>query len=159
MHSSDPSAITRSASRTSGRWLQGTVRSARLCPLAWKAGGAETFDRPLPPGGRPRTVSIMSVPLCPVVLQLLAVEPRDVRGVVRELARRELAPELAAHQAATVTLGRLQRAGLIYARGAASSPRVFRVTDHGRRELGFQCGVARGLGATSARRSANFELR
>jgi DNA-binding PadR family transcriptional regulator len=85
----------------------------------------------------------MSVPLCPVVLQLLAVEPRDVGGVARELARRGLAPGLPAHRAATVTLGRLRRAGLVYARPAARSRRVFLVTRHGRQELAFQRGMAR----------------
>ena len=87
----------------------------------------------------------MSVALCPLVLALLAVEPRGVGGVAREVARSGLAPGMPAHQAATVTLGRLQRAGLVYARGAPRSPRVFRVTDRGRRELAFQRGVSRAL--------------
>jgi DNA-binding PadR family transcriptional regulator len=80
----------------------------------------------------------MRVPLCPVVLQLLADEPRDIASVARELARRQLASGLPAHQAATVTLRRLQQAGLVYASGVTSSPRVFRVTERGRRELAFQ---------------------
>ena len=84
----------------------------------------------------------MSVPLCPVVLQLL-VEPRDAGGVARALATRGLVPALSAHQAAAVTLGRLQHAGLVYARPGTRSRRVFRLTRHGRRELSFQRGMAR----------------
>jgi len=61
------------------------------------------------------------------------------------LPRRELAPGLPARQAAAVTLGRLQRAGLVYARGTTRSRPVFRVTNHGRRELAFQRGVSRAL--------------
>jgi DNA-binding PadR family transcriptional regulator len=87
----------------------------------------------------------MSAPLCPVVLHLVAVEPRGVGDVARELARREPASGLPAHQAATVTLGRLQREGLVYARGTTRSRRVFRVTNHGRRELAFRRSVARAL--------------
>jgi hypothetical protein len=33
----------------------------------------------------------MSVPLCPVVLEMIAAEPQDVAGVARVLARCELA--------------------------------------------------------------------
>ena len=99
----------------------------------------------MPPAARPRTVPIMTVPLCPVVLQLVAVEPRDAGAVARELTRRGLAPGLTAHQAASVTLGRLHRGGLVYTRGAARAGRVYRVTDHGRRELAFQRGVGRAL--------------
>jgi hypothetical protein len=98
---------------------------ARRTPAVVVGGG-------LPPPGPARTVRSMRVPLCPVVLQLLADEPRDIAGVARELARRELAAELPAHQAATVTLGRLTR-----------SRRVFRVTQRGRRELAFQRGASR----------------
>jgi hypothetical protein len=83
----------------------------------------------------------MGVPLCPLVLQLLAAEPRGAGGVARELERRGLAPELPAYQAAAVTLGRLQRAGLVYLKGG----RVFRVTQRGRRELAFQRVVSRAL--------------
>lgn len=97
------------------------------------------------PAAQLRTVPIMTVPLCPVVLELLAAEPRDAAAVARELARCGLAPGLPAHQAATVTLGRLQRGGLVHTRGAARSRPVYRVTDHGRRELAFQRGVARAL--------------
>jgi DNA-binding PadR family transcriptional regulator len=85
----------------------------------------------------------MSVPLCPVVLQLLADEPRDIAGLARELARRELSAEMPAHQAAIVTLERLQHAGLVYARGVTRSRRVFRITRPGKRELAFQRGALR----------------
>ena len=87
----------------------------------------------------------MSVPLCPLVLLLLANEPRDVGSVARELARHGLTPGLPADQAATLTLKRLERAGLVYSRGADRARRVFRVTGHGRRELAFQRGVSRVL--------------
>jgi DNA-binding PadR family transcriptional regulator len=85
----------------------------------------------------------MSLPLCPVVLRLLADEPRDTAGVARELAGRELAGGLPVHQAAVITLGRLQQEGLVYARGGTRSRRVFRVTQYGRRELAFQRGALR----------------
>ncbi len=94
---------------------------------------------------RRRTVPIMTMPLCPLVLQLLAVEPRDVGAVARELARRGLSPALPDHQAAIVTVGRLQQGGLVYTRGAARAGRVYRITDRGRRKLAFHRGVARTL--------------
>jgi hypothetical protein len=88
---------------------------------------------------------IMTAPLCPLVLGIVAREPRDAGGVARELARHGLVRGLPAHQAATVTLRRLEQAGLVYARGALRSRRVFRTTRRGQRELAFQCGVAHAL--------------
>ena len=76
-----------------------------------------------------------------MVLAMVAAEPRDVGGVARELGRRELGDEQPAHQAATITVSRLRRAGLIY-EGAA---RVLRITARGRRELSLQRALA-GLG-------------
>jgi hypothetical protein len=96
----------------------------------------------------------MGVPLCPLVLQLVAAQPRGVGGVARELSRRGLAPELAPEHAASVTLGRLRTAGLVYATGA---PRVFRISARGRRELELQRRVT-ALSARDARRSAHDRL-
>ena len=88
---------------------------------------------------------IVSVALCPVVLGMLAFEPRPVGAVARELARRGLDAGLPAHQAASVTLDRLQRDGLVYGRAAPRDQRVFRVTARGRRELAFHSTIARML--------------
>ena len=80
----------------------------------------------------------MSIPLCPTVLAMAAVEPRDVGGVARELSRRGLGHGLPAHQAATVTVSRVRGARLISKGGA----RVLRITARGRRELSLQRALA-----------------
>ena len=86
----------------------------------------------------------MSLPLCPVVLAILDAEPRTAEGVARELAQRHIMEAPPAHEAATITLRRLQRARLVYT--AAGRPHAtFRLTQRGRRELAFQRQVARRL--------------
>jgi hypothetical protein len=83
----------------------------------------------------------MALPLCPIVLSLLAAEPRELGGVARELARRGLSEEQPAHEAATVTVTRLRSAGLVYTRGAR-----LRITAHGRRELALRRALSRRTG-------------
>jgi DNA-binding PadR family transcriptional regulator len=80
-----------------------------------------------------------------MVLAMVAVEPREVSGVARALVMRGLDGEQPAHVAATVTLRRLQCAGLVYVRGAPRRQRVFRITARGRRELALQLGLSRAL--------------
>jgi DNA-binding PadR family transcriptional regulator len=78
-----------------------------------------------------------------LVLSMLGDEPRGAGGVARELARAGVGREQPAHLAATVTLGRLQHAGLVYASGAARTQPVFRITARGCRELALQRALAR----------------
>ena len=85
----------------------------------------------------------MSVPLCPVVLAMLADRPQRRGGVARELAARGVM----VHGAADLTLERLRLAGLVY---AAPRTGVFRVTARGRRELAFQRQVSRKLARLAA---------
>src|ERR671932_1979190 len=75
------------------------------------------------PAVEPHRGRIVSIPLCPTVLAMAAVEPRDVGGVARELSRRGLGHGLPAHQAATVTVSRVRGARLISKGGA----RVLRI--------------------------------
>ena len=56
------------------------------------------------PAAQLRTVPIMTVPLCPVVLQLLAAEPRDAAAVARELSLTS-----ARHYPADTTHGNVRR--------------------------------------------------
>jgi hypothetical protein len=84
----------------------------------------------------------MVVPLCPVVLAILDASPGGTGVVARELARRRVLDASTPQEAATVTLRRLQGAGLIYA-GGAGSQQTFRLTRSGRRELEFHRRVSR----------------
>jgi hypothetical protein len=85
----------------------------------------------------------VSVPLCPVVLAMLADRPLGRGGVARELAARGLS----AHGATDITLERLRLAGLVY---AAPRTGVFRVSARGRRELAFQRQLSRKLARLAA---------
>jgi hypothetical protein len=84
---------------------------------------------------------VVSIPLSPKVLAIVAAEPRDVGGVDRKLARRGLDDEQPAHQAATSPPAARGAPGLIDEGGA----RVLRITARGRRELSLQRALA-GLG-------------
>jgi DNA-binding PadR family transcriptional regulator len=86
---------------------------------------------------------VTAEPLCPLVLAILAGGPR----ATGEVARRRSATDVPAHRAACVTLGRLRRAGLIYARPTADGRETFRLTTRGRREVALQ----RNLGRMAAR--------
>jgi DNA-binding PadR family transcriptional regulator len=100
----------------------------------------------LSPGGERRTVGVVAAqPLCPLVLDLLAAEPRAAGDIARELARRGAGAGVPAHRAAAVTLRRLQCAGLVYRHRAPRAGAVFRLTARGRRELALQRGLRRAL--------------
>jgi DNA-binding PadR family transcriptional regulator len=64
------------------------------------------------------------LPLCPLVLSLLATRPRAAHEVARELEH---------YPAAKQTLDRLKAAGLVRRRGTQ-----YQLTRRGRRELRFQ---------------------
>jgi DNA-binding PadR family transcriptional regulator len=82
----------------------------------------------------------MNVPFCPVVLAMLAAQPRAQGAVARELERRGLVSGVPADEVATVTLRRLEHARLVYVRR-----RLYRVSARGRRELAFQRAVTQAL--------------
>jgi DNA-binding PadR family transcriptional regulator len=68
-------------------------------------------------------------PLCPLVLSLLAAQPRRAHEVARALGER--------HPAALVTLDRLSDRGLVRRRSAQAGP-LYQITRRGRAELRLQ---------------------
>jgi DNA-binding PadR family transcriptional regulator len=77
----------------------------------------------------------VSAPLCPIVLSMLDARPRRPHEVARELQARGLGPAGSGYAAASETLERLARAGLVRQR-PPSGP--FAVTRRGRQELRLQ---------------------
>jgi DNA-binding PadR family transcriptional regulator len=77
-----------------------------------------------------------AVPLCPIVLLLLAVRPRRAHEVATEL--RVLGVTDGAYGAVHSTLLRLQAARLVRAREGGRSGTLFMATARGRRELALQ---------------------
>ena len=75
----------------------------------------------------------MTLPLCPVVLAILAVQPRHPHEIASALDHRGF-------PAATITLARLADSGLVRRRARDGR---FLVTRRGRRELGLHRAVCR----------------
>jgi DNA-binding PadR family transcriptional regulator len=74
--------------------------------------------------------------LCPLVLSLLAMQPRRAHDVARAL--RGAGPGTAVdYQVAVTTLDRLRDGGLVRRRAAAAGP-LYEITRRGRAELGLQ---------------------
>jgi DNA-binding PadR family transcriptional regulator len=80
---------------------------------------------------------IVARPLCPLVLSLLAIQPRRAHEVARALSG--AAPGTAAqrYDAARATLDRLRDSGLVRRRAAAAGP-LYQITRRGRTELRLQ---------------------
>jgi hypothetical protein len=93
---------------------------------------------------------VTAQPLCPLVLALVASEPRCAGDVAGAIARHRPAGEVPPHHAAAATLARLRGAGLVYARATADGRKLFRVTARGRRELALQRSLARAAAATTS---------
>ena len=89
---------------------------------------------------KPPTVGAFPVtaplPLCPVVLSMLAARPRVPHEVAAELGTRGLTH--GGYPAVHETLGRLEAAGLVRGRTRARGQRTFSATSRGRRELALQ---------------------
>ena len=76
-------------------------------------------------------------PLCPLVLSLLAVQPRRSQDIARALTRVTPGTEAEGYPAVVETLDRLRDGGLVRRRAATAGP-LYQLTRRGRAELRLQ---------------------
>ena len=76
-------------------------------------------------------------PLCPLVLSLLAMQPRRAHEVARALSDVARGTPAECHPAALATLDRLRDHGLVRRRPAGAGP-LYQLTRRGRAELRLQ---------------------
>ena len=80
---------------------------------------------------------IVARPLCPLVLSLLAIQPRRAHEVARALSGAAPGTSAERHHAVRATLDRLHDGGLVRRCAAAAGP-VYQITRRGRAELRLQ---------------------
>jgi DNA-binding PadR family transcriptional regulator len=76
-------------------------------------------------------------PLCPLVLSLLAIQPRRAHEVARALSGAASGTAVERYPAVLATLDRLRDGGLVRRRSAAAGP-LYQITRRARAELRLQ---------------------